>query len=78
MAQAKQTNGRVNEIENKNLPEKVKIIEKDTRVVRFIHRYPKSSIIILLVLYFFTIKEIRDATFKVFDSSFHWIIKFVL
>lgn len=71
--QARRTNGRVTILESEKLPEKVVTIEKDTRVVRFMHKYPKISVGLGVILYLITIKEIRDTVSNAIGNVFQWI-----
>jgi hypothetical protein len=74
---AKATNGRVTELEKKNIKEdliaelldkRVNRLSKGTRVVQFMHKYPTVTIIMLLVSYMFTIQEIRVVIFNSFET----------
>jgi predicted phage tail protein len=73
LKQATKTNGRVSELEKdkiradfaaEQLSETVDDLKSNTKLVRFMHKYPKITIASLLVGYLFTIKEIRDVVFN--------------
>ena len=77
--QAKETNGRVTELEKKRIleqkekeiqEEKLQEVSKNTRVVRFLHKYPLVSSGFLLVGYLFTLQEIRQFTFDSVSKFF--------
>lgn len=78
LKQAKQTNGRVNQLESEKLPEKIKNLEKDTKVIRFMHKYPVITIIVALGMYLFTIEEFRDTTIGILNTGFEWLFKFIM
>jgi hypothetical protein len=71
--QARKTNGRVTHLEAEKLPEKIKAIEKDTRLVRFMHKYPRITVVMGVVLYLTTIKEVRDVVGRAVGTAFEWI-----
>lgn len=87
LAQARQTNGRVTIVEAKverieedveeTIPEKINKLEKDTRIVRFMHKYPKVTVILIVVLYLFSIQEIREVVVNTVSNFFSVIGKLV-
>ena len=84
LAQTKQTNGRVTELEKEKIKQDVlleqntKMVEsvrKNTRVVQFMHKYPKITIFFVSIAYLFTIKEIRDGVIKYAEEFFEFVGK---
>lgn len=63
LTQTTLTNSRVTKIEKLNSEEKFVDLYKNTRIIRFMHKYPKITLIFIIVGYLFTIKEIRDHIF---------------
>jgi len=73
LATTKKTNGRVTELEKENIKLELRAgtVEKDvddiarnTRIIRFMHKYPKVTGMLVIIGYLFTIKEIRDLFFN--------------
>lgn len=69
--QAKETNGRVTELEkqkllkekeNELLTKKLDDTVKHTRVVRFLHKYPIITTLLVLGAYLFALPEVREHT----------------
>jgi chromosome segregation ATPase len=84
LAQVKQTNGRVTSLEtsriiykteSEELTNKVGELEKNTKVVRFMHKYPKITVILVVSLYLFSIKEIRDVIGEGVVDIFGFFVK---
>lgn len=83
--QAKRTNGRVTSLEgtmekvesdvNEKIPENIRTIEKHTKVIRFMHKYPVVTLILILSAYLSTIQEVREVVGKYVGELFHWIGK---
>jgi predicted nucleotide-binding protein (sugar kinase/HSP70/actin superfamily) len=83
LEQAKATNGRVTSLEgkmekveektNEEIPNNIQVLEKDTKVVRFMHKYPTVTIILLVVGYLMTIIEIRTVVFEQVGEFFKFV-----
>ena len=80
---AKRTNGRVTSLEgamekveenvNEKLPEDIKVLQKHTKVVRFMHKYPTITTVLAIVGYLMTIPEIRTVVGTHLGDFFKWI-----
>lgn len=77
LAQTTLTNSRVSKIENQNLPDKIDDLENNTKVIRFMHKYPTITIVFVVGAYLFTIKEIRDVVFQYVTELFE-IFKYII
>ena len=82
LTHVKMTNGRVTELEKSKLigrkelddmSERVDKLDRHTKSVQFIHKYPKVSFALGLFLYIFAIKEIRDHIMRYIGDVFSMI-----